>query len=237
MKSLIAMGQGEKIPRATGGRQTSRQREAGEVTRRETRRRVLAAARLEFAERGYVAATVVRIAERAGVSLQSLYSSWGSKRALLRAMMETAVTGQDEPDARVDAGQVPISFAGVNQFGVAAVTDAAAFLDYLVHQFRLLVERAAVPLQNYREAAVVDPEAAADWDQLMEIRRANLAVALARLPASALREGLTPAAAVDTAWVIASPDSHEMLVRRSGYTYDAYEAWVRATLGAALLRS
>ncbi len=237
MKPLIAMGTGKKAPPAAGDRQTSRQREAGEVTRRETKRRVLAAARLEFAERGYVAATVVRIAERAGVSLQSLYSSWGSKRALLRAMMETAVTGQDEPDARVDAGQVPASFAGVSRFGEGKVADAGAFLDYLVHQFRLLVERAAVPLQNYREAAVVDPEAAADWEQLMEIRRANLAVALSRLPASALREGLTPAAATDTAWVIASPDTHDALVRHSGYSYDAYEAWVRATLGAALLRA
>ena len=53
-------------PRA---RRVSRQREAGEATRRETRRRLLAAAKAEFAERGYAAATVIRIAERADVSV------------------------------------------------------------------------------------------------------------------------------------------------------------------------
>src|SRR5262252_3035616 len=79
-------------PRA---RRVSRQREAGEATRRETRRRLLVAARAEFAERGYAAATVIRIAERADVSVQTLYSNWGNKRNLLRAVMESAVTGDD----------------------------------------------------------------------------------------------------------------------------------------------
>src|SRR5262245_38725936 len=59
---------GDLGARAGDARPISRQREAGEVTRRETRRRLLVAAGLEFAERGYVAATVNRIAERAGVS-------------------------------------------------------------------------------------------------------------------------------------------------------------------------
>src|SRR5258707_10699024 len=72
----------------TGTGRVSRQREAGEVTRRETRRRLLAAARAEFSERGYAAATVARIASRAGVSVQSLYNDWGNKRNLLHAVME-----------------------------------------------------------------------------------------------------------------------------------------------------
>src|SRR5262252_5266256 len=80
-------------PRA---RRVSRQREAGEATRRETRRRLLVAARAEFAERGYAAATVIRIAERADVSVQTLYSNWGNKRNLLRAVMESSVTGDED---------------------------------------------------------------------------------------------------------------------------------------------
>jgi hypothetical protein len=57
----------------------------------------------------------------------------------------------------------------------------------------------------------------------------------ARLPARALRPGLSHAAAADTAWVIASPDTHDLLVRRAGYSYDQLEDWVRTTLTAALL--
>lgn len=222
----------EKSSGESGGR-VSRQREAGEVTRRETRRRLLAAARAEFAERGYTAATVARIAERAGVSLQTLYSAWGSKRALLRAVMETAVTGRDEPDSHVEAGQVPAPFA-VDATAVA-INDPGSAVGHLAHQFRLLAERAAVGWQSYRDAAAVDPDIASDWRQLMDIRRANIAAMVARLPPASLRDGLTLAAAADTVWVIASPDSHDMLVRHGGYSYDEYEHWIRTTVEAALL--
>ena len=36
-------------------------------------------------------------------------------------------------------------------------------------------------------------------------------------------------------WVTASPDSHDMLVRQAGYSYDEYERWVRTTVEAAVL--
>src|ERR1700712_5430438 len=84
-------------------RRPTRQRAAGEVIRQETRRRVLAAASAEFAERGFTGATVARIAGRADVAVPTLYSAWGSKRELLRAVMATAVTKQEDGfDAEVD---------------------------------------------------------------------------------------------------------------------------------------
>ena len=52
--------------------------------------------------------------------------------------------------------------------------------------------------------------------------------------AGAVRAGLTHAAAADTAWVIASPETHHQLVRQAGYSYDQLEDWVRDTLAAAL---
>jgi AcrR family transcriptional regulator len=230
---MLAVMRSTEKPSGESGARVSRQREAGEVTRRETRRRLLAAARAEFAERGYVAATVARIADRAGVSLQTLYSAWGSKRALLRAVMETAVTGSAEPDSPLEAGQVPAPFAA--DPAVMAADDARSALGHLARQFRLLAERAAVSWQNYRDAAAVEADVASDWQQLMDIRRANIAAMIATLPPASLRDGLTPAAAADTVWVIASPDSHDMLVRRGGYSYDEFERWVRTTVEAAVL--
>jgi AcrR family transcriptional regulator len=219
---------------SSDARHSSRQREAGEVTRRESRRRVLAAARLEFAERGYAAATVTRIAERAGVSLQTLYSSWGSKRALLRAMMETAVTGEAEPTGQLDAGVAPPSLLA--ELGDVDISDPQRLVAGLARLFRRLAERSAIGWRTYRDAAAVDPEVAADWQHLMEIRHINIAAVVAGIPKEFLRDGLSTEAAGDTAWVIASPDSYEMLVRQSGYDLDKYEEWVRTTLSAALLR-
>ncbi|HEX4430067.1 MAG TPA: helix-turn-helix domain-containing protein [Frankiaceae bacterium] len=214
-------------------RRVSRQREAGEATRRETRRKLLVAARAEFAERGYAAATVNRIAERADVAVQTLYHAWGSKRALLRAVMETAITGEDEIGLEANVLPVPL-LAGLDP---AAADDPKKLLAHLVHSFRLLCERASSAWVTYRDAAGADPDVAADWQQLMEIRRSNFRLLLDRIPSKQLRPGLTKALAADTAWVIASPDTHDQLVRRGGYSMDEFEKWVFNTLCVVLLRN
>src|ERR1700744_3849222 len=71
----------------------SRQKKAGERLRQDTRNRLLHAAGEEFAARGYAGTTVARLAAAAGVSVQTLYLAWGSKRALLRGYMENALAG------------------------------------------------------------------------------------------------------------------------------------------------
>jgi AcrR family transcriptional regulator len=212
-------------------RRVSRQREAGEATRRETRRRLLAAAEAEFAERGYAAATVIRIAERADVSVQTLYSNWGNKRNLLRAVMESSVTGDE--DVPLVAGQPPAVITAALE--PEDIADPRRLLAHLSRQYRLLAERSAVGWQTYRDGAAVDPDIAADWQQLSDLRRVAFQALFAQVPAGALRPGLDNAAAADTAWAIASPDMHDLLVRRAGYSYEQLEGWVRTTLSAALL--
>jgi len=224
------MSSPDKTAARTRQPRVSRQREAGEVTRRETRRRLLAAARAEFAERGYAAATVTRIAGRAGVSVQSLYNDWGNKRNLLQAVMETAVTGDD--DTPVTPGRPPSVITATLSPDDAA--DPRRLLAHLARQYRLLAERAAVGWQTYRDAAAVDPDVAADWQRLSEMRREAFRVMLTRVSAGALRPGLSPGAAADTAWAIASPETHHQLVGQAGYSYDQLEEWVRTTLSAAL---
>ena len=213
-----------------GARQVSRQREAGEVTRRETRRRLLAAAAAEFADRGYAAATVSRIAGRAGVSVQSLYNDWGNKRNLLEAVLQTAVTGDDEDS--LTRGVPPTVITATLSPEDAA--DPRRLVAHLARQYRLLAERSAVGWQTYRDAAATDPDIAADWQRLSEMRREAFHALFARIPAPALRPGLSPAVAADTAWAIASPETHHQLVRQAGYGYDELEEWVRTTLSAAL---
>ena len=63
------------------------------------------AARDEFAENGYRAATVAKIAARADVSVQTLYHAWGSKRDLLRGVLELAMTGDE--DVHLDRDERP----------------------------------------------------------------------------------------------------------------------------------
>lgn len=137
-----------------------------------------------------------------------------------------------EPQGARDGGEPPAILTATLSPGEA--DDPRRLLAHLVRECRLLAERAAVGWQSYRDGAAMDPDIAADWQEISEMRRAAFRVILAQIPASALRPGLSPAVAADIAWAIASPETHHQLVREAGYSYDQPEAWVRTTLSAAL---
>lgn len=201
----------------------SRQKQVGDVLRQDTRNRLLEAAASEFPVHGYTATTVTRLAAAAGVSVQTLYLAWGSKRALLRGYMERAIAGDlASPE---DAGQ---RFTGMSP--EQRLTEIAALVTEIA-------VRASDGWQLYRDAAAVDPEIAADWQELQRLRHRTISGILGVIPGSALAEGLTREKAVDTAWVIASPESYELLVRRLGYTLAEFRVWMEGTLTTAILRS
>jgi AcrR family transcriptional regulator len=208
----------------------TRHQEAGAASRAETRRRLLRAAEVEFTERGYKAATVARIAARAGVTVQTLYLAWGSKRALLRAYMEAALAGDaDTSYPQALPGMIDAVLEGT-------LDDPPAIIRQISVLFCQSAARVAPGWQLYRDAAGSDPEIAADWRALQDLRHQTFTKLISRLPARSLRPGLTRAAAADTAWAIASPDTYDLLVRIRGYTLDQYQKWVTANLTASLLK-
>lgn len=199
----------------------TRQARVGAASRRDTRDRLERAAAEEFIEHGYAAATVSRIAKRAGVTVQTLYLAWGSKRSLLRAFMTASLT-----QGAGAQGTVGGHFAG--KTGREITTQLAALVGKTA-------KSAAAGWKLYRDAAATDAEIAADWDQLQLMRRETMATIVAHIPSDELRPGLSLEAARDTAWAIASPESHELLVRRTGYSLEEFERWMDATLTATLL--
>ncbi len=201
-------------------RNTTRHREAGTASREETRRRLLIAAADEFEAVGYVAATVNRIAARAGVSVQTLYLAWGSKRELLRAYLESTLSpGGAPPEEHFVSLLIP--------------SDPADVVGQIARILREVAGRSATGWALYRNAAAVDPAIAEDWQRLQTLRRGTFEILVARIPDTSLR--LARPDAVDTAWAIASPDIYDLLVRRAGYSLDRFEEWIAATLRAVLL--
>src|SRR6478735_12842871 len=63
----------------------------------QTRSDVLAAATRLFTTSGWAGTTVSAIAAEAGVAVETIYSGFGSKKALLRAAMDVAVVGDTDP--------------------------------------------------------------------------------------------------------------------------------------------
>lgn len=200
----------------------SRQARVGALSRQDTKRRLLDAAGVEFTEHGYAGTTVNRIAARAGVTVQTLYLAWGSKSALLRAHAEARLNeGRGEPSG------VAAQFEG------ATGRDVATGLAAIVTQ---AARSAATVWKLYRDASATDPAIAADWDQLQALRRTTIGLVTAHIPHDEVRAGLDRDTARDTAWAIASPEMYELLVRRGGYSIEAFQTWVATTLAAALLR-
>lgn len=209
------------VQESVGPARPSRQKQVGDALRQDTRRRLLDAAAQEFPVHGYAATTVARVAAAAGVSVQTLYLAWGSKRALLRGYMENAL-----------AGAVGSPADAVHRFTGLSPLDRLVELANVTTE---IAERAATGWRLYRDAAAVDPEIAADWDELQMLRYQTISRALEPIPAGALANGLTKARAVDTAWTIVSPESYDLLVRRRGYPLEDFRDWMVGTLTAALL--
>ena len=208
--------------RSSAGDHRSRQKRVGDALRQDTRNRLLEAAEVEFAARGYAGTTVTRLAAAAGVSVQTLYLAWGSKRALLRGYMEKALAGSAGSPA--EAAQ---------RFSDDMKPERR--LSELANLVTEVAQRAAIGWTLYRDAAAIDPEIADDWNELQLLRHQLFAHVIGRIPGTALAPGLTTEGAIDTAWTIASPESYDLLVNRLHYSLDEFHQWLKQTLPAALL--
>jgi AcrR family transcriptional regulator len=194
---------------------------------RATRQEVVTAARNLFLERGYPATTVEAIAEASDTPIATVYRLFGSKRAILSAVLDVAFGGDDEPIAFGDRPAVR---------GAFAQADAGALIDAFARIGRELQERAAAIQHVLAGAAAVDPEAA---EQLVITRQQRLtgqsrvAAELARR--EALAPGLTEAEAADLIYTFMSPEVYRILTAERGWSPKRYEAWLATTLRRALL--
>jgi len=195
---------------------------------RATRQKVLAAARDLFLRRGYFGATIEAIAQRAAVSPQTVYNVVGGKAALLKAVYDVALAGDDEP---VPVGERPI-FAEM-----ATAPDARSCLAVYARLAREMLGRAG-PLITvvFVEGAGRDPDLRAFADTIENERR-NGTAGMARHVAGrfGLRPGLTEAEAADVLWALTAPELADRFLRRRGWSLDRYQAWLAQAMADALV--
>lgn len=192
-----------------------------------TRRRVLDAARTLFIERGYVATTIDAIAERADVSPETVYSTFGNKRSLLSELVDVSIAGD------VDAPPI------LHQDRVQTMReepDPHRRLRMLASYGRSILERRAAVDEVVRGAAAADPDIAALRDlgkvQRFEGQRELLRIVVG---ATALREGMDLETACDVLYAIGSPETYRLLVVDRGWTGSRFERWYGETLERLIL--
>jgi AcrR family transcriptional regulator len=191
------------------------------------RHRMRTAAQTLFAARGYSATSMQAIADEAGMAVQTLYFTFGTKRALLSELLDVAVAGDDEP--------VPT----LERPGVRAAIEDPDPVAQLRRQARLareIYERVAPVLQIVAHAAAADPEIHDLW----ETNNAQRAVVMERLitalaEKSALREGLDTLMATDVALALQSPELYHFLTARRGWPASRWEHWTADALVTQLL--
>jgi AcrR family transcriptional regulator len=193
-----------------------------EVAAAETRREILRAARRLFAEHGYAGTSVQQIAEESGVAVQTIYSSVGSKAALVLALNDLI----DE-----EAGVAPLAA------GLLEETDPPRLIARGVHVTRQLNQRCGDLIQVLLSAAPAEPDAAAVVADGMRRHEDGASAIAQRLQAlTALRAGTTPEQASAVIAMMTSPASWQQLTHSAGWSFDESEAWLTSSLAQLLLK-
>jgi AcrR family transcriptional regulator len=196
---------------------------------RQTRRRILEAARELFVQRGYGATALQDIADRAGVAVQTVYFTFRNKRTLLKELADITVAGDDEPVATMDRPWFRDSLAA---------DTADAQLRALVHGAGQILDRIAPITEVLRTAATIEPEIAELWQQDTDPRftvYATAAKALVTKPG--VREEISAEHAADVLFALLSPELYLVLVRERSWTPARWERWAYDTLRSQLLES
>jgi AcrR family transcriptional regulator len=186
------------------------------------RRAVVDAARALFLERGYVATTIDAISERADVPVATVYRLFASKLGILKALLDTSIAGDDQPQAVEERPDIASLFkqrdARKLLAGFAGVTTAINVRTNDV--YRVLTS-----------AAGSDPAAAELLGEIQQQRaqgQGRIARSLSR--AHALKPGLRERDAADLVHALMAPEVYRLLVGDRGWAPERYQQWLTTTL-------
>ncbi|MCU1499762.1 MAG: TetR family transcriptional regulator [Acidimicrobiales bacterium] len=173
-----------------------------------------------------MATTVAQIAEAAGVALQSVYKVGGSKAELLHQVSDLAVAGDGQDVRMADRDEIR---------RIGDEPDPAEQLAIFASVHVRIMDRALPIFAAEREAAAVDPRAAAVVEEQAALRLETYRRIIDMIEPTALRADLGCDGAVDLLWTVASPEVALQLRRVRGWSRARHERWLRQTLVAALL--
>ena len=219
MQPMATRNPAQAAPKAKATRRYTNTRRTAQAA--QTRADVLAAAVELFNEQGWAATTIAAIAERAGVAVETVYSGFGSKKALLQQAADTTVVGDAEPVALFDRPEI-------QALGTGPLDDR--FRRAIAQNFELQ-KRGARVMRACQEAASAD----STWDAWVLEKTESRRLDTKRILELMLETELDPVT-LELLMVLYSPETYLFLIEHSGWTRAEYEAHlIEATL--ALIRS
>ncbi len=194
----------------------------------QTRRRLIDAASTHILEAGYASTSLAAIAGTAGVSVDTVYKTFGSKIGLLKEVLDVGIGGDDVP--------VPL----LERAGPQALreeTDQRVQVRMLAAGVTGQLERIR-PLDDIlRSAAAVDREAAALREDIqVRQRRTAMRTIVGWIAAHGpLRSGLSVNRAAQVVWTLTSPEVHLLMRDTGGWSEPSYRAWLEQAIADGIL--
>ncbi|HWD66193.1 MAG TPA: TetR/AcrR family transcriptional regulator [Solirubrobacteraceae bacterium] len=187
--------------------------------------RIVESAERLFRRNGYAATTIAAIAGDSGVSVDTIYKSFGGKAGLVRAIRAQALEGE---------GPVPAEQRSDELHG--RESDARAIIEAWGALSAEVAPRVSPILLLIRDAAAIDPEGRSLLEELDADRLRRMTQNARRLhDVGLLRSGVTLAEAADVLWTFSSPELYELIVLRRGWTPERYGTFIAQGMINALL--
>ena len=198
-----------------------------EVNANATRLTIVQAAGGLFIERGYVATSIEAIAEAAGVSRATVFTSVGGKPVLLKKAYDIALVGDD--------ADVPLVQRAASQ-AIRAEPNVERFLDRYAGLVTEINGRLARIYEAVRGAASADPDVRDVFDKIQTERRVGSGRVIEDVQSKGpLRPGLTAEVAADLLWVLNDAGLYHLLVHQRGWPQEQFQTWLSASMRAQLL--
>jgi len=156
-----------------------------------------------------------------------VYQLVGRKPVLLRALIEQALSGTDEPVVAEERQYVE---------AIRAEPDPARKLAIYAGAVREIQARLAPLLLALRDASATEPEAGEVWKEISDRRAVNMrALVLDLEAAGGLRAAVSVDEAADTVWATNSSELYLLLTDERGWPPARYERWLADTWCRLLL--
>ncbi len=192
-----------------------------------TRRRILRAAHDAFVENGYHGTTIAAVAQRAGVAAQTVYFTFHTKSALISAVIDQAVLGEDEPT-------IPQATPWWAAMAAAPTADEA--LRIFIRGAGLLFERASRISEILRAAALTDDEVRRTYEHHEALRRTGFREVVDLLATKGrLRSGLDAEGATDVLLTLLSDATYDAFTSERGWSHERVVEWMAGVLPGGLL--
>ena len=177
----------------------------------QTRAVILDAAARLFGELGWADTSMRHVAKAAGVSVETVYTGFGSKGDLLAAVMDVAVVGDDLPIPLALRDFALALGAGTRGERVAKAAGMSAAIS----------ARTCELIQALTQGSATDDSLARRLAELDARRRGEIAGYFEQVASRA-----PTVLELDEVWLLTSAEVFHLLVHRSGWTPGQHQQWL-----------